>query len=392
MVNTMPTWLYIVISIAVAAFVGGLTNHFAIKMLFYPRTAKYIGSWRIPFTPGLIPKRKAEIAKSLGDIVAEYLVTTEGLQEMLDKPSFRNPLKERLSTWVKSAAQDERTLKEIALRYMSEETWENYRAQLTSWAEQMTTHGVQYVWDRYQLADKPLHELVPGWSAEMKERWSEIAAEAVLDAIRKELDSLRGQRILRQLASQLIGQAGGFLGAMASMFIDEEKVVASLTPVLLTQLETEHVKLMVSQMVEQKLEQASASTLQQALNFATGEDGLTWLTDQAKHVLEWKRLIGKLESVQLCAMVRPNEERLLNVIPRVTDQMLSLLKRVIPHILQAVRLPQLVREQVERFPTERLERVILSVSGREFRAITWLGVLLGGIIGLFQAIFMLWLG
>jgi uncharacterized membrane protein YheB (UPF0754 family) len=59
--------------------------------------------------------------------------------------------------------------------------------------------------------------------------------------------------------------------------------------------------------------------------------------------------------------------------------------------MKAVNLPQLVQEQVEKFPIERLEEVILSVSGREFRAITWLGVLLGGIIGLFQSLLtMLW--
>jgi uncharacterized membrane protein YheB (UPF0754 family) len=49
-------------------------------------------------------------------------------------------------------------------------------------------------------------------------------------------------------------------------------------------------------------------------------------------------------------------------------------------------LPQLVEAQVAKFPIERLEEIILSVSGKEFRAITWLGVLLGGLIGLVQSL------
>ncbi|MGV2805536.1 DUF445 family protein, partial [Clostridium perfringens] len=67
------------------------------------------------------------------------------------------------------------------------------------------------------------------------------------------------------------------------------------------------------------------------------------------------------------------------------------LERSIPAAMKAVNLPQLVQEQVEKFPIERLEEIILSVSGREFRAITWRGVLLGGVIGLFQSmLIVLW--
>lgn len=35
--------------------IGYITNGIAIKMLFRPRKAVYLGHWKIPFTPGLIP-------------------------------------------------------------------------------------------------------------------------------------------------------------------------------------------------------------------------------------------------------------------------------------------------------------------------------------------------
>ncbi|MNO04618.1 hypothetical protein D3C81_2257180 [compost metagenome] len=60
--------------------------------------------------------------------------------------------------------------------------------------------------------------------------------------------------------------------------------------------------------------------------------------------------------------------------------------------MQAISLPELVKEQVEKFPVERLEEIILNISGSEFRAITWLGALLGGFIGLLQSLFMLMWG
>jgi len=49
-----------------------------------------------------------------------------------------------------------------------------------------------------------------------------------------------------------------------------------------------------------------------------------------------------------------------------------------------------VRTEVETFSVERLEEMILSISRREFKMITYLGALLGGIIGIFQALAGLW--
>ena len=43
-------------------------------MLFRPHEAKYIGSWRVPFTPGFIPKRRDELAKQLGNTVIQHLL------------------------------------------------------------------------------------------------------------------------------------------------------------------------------------------------------------------------------------------------------------------------------------------------------------------------------
>jgi len=390
--SRMPTWLYILISMAVAAFVGGLTNHFAIKMLFHPRKPIYIGSWRVPFTPGLIPKRKEEIAGSLGEIVSDYLVTTEGLQELLQKPHFRAQIENRLIEGIQWLGQDERTLKEFALGYMSEEAWEAYKDRTVLWLQGAVDQGIKWAWNRYELADKPLHELIPGWSPELMTRWSDMAAEGIMSAVREEITSLQGQRMLRRVASGLVSQSGGFLGAMASMFMDEEKIVQKMTPVLVEQLESEHVRVILSTKIERKLESLSTLPLDQVLRSMAGEDGLNWISRHARNMLQWKQWVQQAEEIHIGSLVSRFEERLTLVMPRVVQVALGMLERNMANIVKSIQLPQLVREQVERFPIERLEQIILSVSGREFQAITWLGALLGGIIGLFQALFMLWLG
>jgi uncharacterized membrane protein YheB (UPF0754 family) len=66
---------------AIGAVIGWMTNVIAIKLLFRPINP--IGIPGLPFQfQGLIPKRKAEIARSIGEVVADELVSME---EIIDK-------------------------------------------------------------------------------------------------------------------------------------------------------------------------------------------------------------------------------------------------------------------------------------------------------------------
>lgn len=67
----------------VGAIIGAFTNYIAIKMLFRPYNEKHIFGKRIPFTPGIIPKRKSRIAKAIGTAISENIVTTQDIQKSL---------------------------------------------------------------------------------------------------------------------------------------------------------------------------------------------------------------------------------------------------------------------------------------------------------------------
>ncbi|MCY1692085.1 DUF445 family protein [Exiguobacterium sp. SL14] len=67
MSDTFLLVLKLVGIIVIGALIGAITNHLAIRMLFRPLEPKYIGKFRVPFTPGLIPKRRDELAKEISD-------------------------------------------------------------------------------------------------------------------------------------------------------------------------------------------------------------------------------------------------------------------------------------------------------------------------------------
>ena len=109
-----------------------------------------------------------------------------------------------------------------------------------------------------------------------------------------------------------------------------------------------------------------------------------------------KGLQSKLEELRTLPLIGGflTEERVQEVRKAIQDSILKHKQDVLDELergLEAgLNVPKLVEEKVAAFPVQKLEELILSVSKRELRAITWLGGLLGVILGLGQ-VFYLWL-
>jgi len=71
----------------IGAIIGYGTNCLAIRMLFRPHRAIYLFGWRLPFTPGLIPKEQGRLAKKMANTVGGRLITPEILaRELVNSP------------------------------------------------------------------------------------------------------------------------------------------------------------------------------------------------------------------------------------------------------------------------------------------------------------------
>ncbi len=91
--NTLSTVLSYFVRYALPPILGGViglfTNWLALQMLFRPYKAVYIGKFRLPFTPGIIPKRKESIARAVGRAVAEDVITEKELAEVFSAPQIK---------------------------------------------------------------------------------------------------------------------------------------------------------------------------------------------------------------------------------------------------------------------------------------------------------------
>lgn len=383
---------YIAISVMIAAVIGGVTNYLAIKMLFHPRRPVMVWGKRLPFTPGLIPARRDELARALGQVVGDYLVTSAGLKQVVTGPEFRQRLVHKLQDSLNRWAAREGTIEDWFMEIRGEERWEGDKRLLLESAERTAVQAAQWLWEGRSVKEWKLERLVPGWNGEAGEKAVRKAADYVIRALTEELLSARGDLIVRRLAAQLVEQAGGWLGALAGIFMDEHKLSARVRAFAASRLQSPVVRSAVEDMIRKRMAEIGNMTLEEAavkLSEGDHQDGVFWLESGIRKAVHDSGWLDALLRTKVSDW-KPLAEWLHARIPGALERALDMLGDQMDRIVQALRLPKMVEEQVSGFPIVRLEEVVLGIAGKEFRMITWLGALLGGIIGLGQSLFILW--
>jgi uncharacterized membrane protein YheB (UPF0754 family) len=85
-----------IINVLAGPIIGGVigycTNYIAVKMLFRPLAPVKIGKYTLPFTPGIIPKRKHELAHAVGQAVGNALLSKDELTKVLTSDNTRQTI------------------------------------------------------------------------------------------------------------------------------------------------------------------------------------------------------------------------------------------------------------------------------------------------------------
>lgn len=106
---------------ALGAVIGYITNDIAIRMLFRPRTAKYILGKRVPFTPGIIPKEKDRIAGAIGKSVSDNLMNREVLEKTLLSDDMLEKIRAAVDEFFNTQLHNDETLEQFAAHYLTED-------------------------------------------------------------------------------------------------------------------------------------------------------------------------------------------------------------------------------------------------------------------------------
>ena len=114
-------WLHLLAGPLVGAVIGYCTNYIAVKMLFRPRRAVKLGKWQLPLTPGIIPKRKPQLAHAIGQAVGGQLFTETDVKEALLSAEVRETVADSV---LDGLAGSSRSLEELCQRGMGEAAYD----------------------------------------------------------------------------------------------------------------------------------------------------------------------------------------------------------------------------------------------------------------------------
>ena len=114
----------------IGALIGYSTNLIAVKMLFRPYKQINIGKWRVPFTPGIVPRRKKKLAEAVGNAVGNRLFTGEDLKELLLSDETKKKIVDTaldaldLTPAFIPVDEPQQSAASLALTYIGDEKWE----------------------------------------------------------------------------------------------------------------------------------------------------------------------------------------------------------------------------------------------------------------------------
>lgn len=201
-------WKLIAVPV-IGAIIGYATNWIAVKMLFRPHKEVRVMGWKLPFTPGVIPKGQGRLARAVGRAVEEQLLTREVLEEALLSEEKMQKMKEMISDWVETQKASEKTVKKVAEDLISEDSVEDF---IDSTEEKMT----DMIFERIQ-------EMDPG----------HMISEKVLEAAKEKLaESMFGMMIggsmLEPIAKQVEDKINEYVTEYGRPYVEQVVMQESL--------------------------------------------------------------------------------------------------------------------------------------------------------------------
>ncbi|MCM3155883.1 DUF445 domain-containing protein [Bacillus subtilis] len=365
--------------IVIGAAIGAVTNHLAIQMLFRPYKAYYLFGKRVPFTPGLIPRRRDELAKQMGLMVVNHLLTPEGIKKRLVSDAAKTQALRVGEQLIQKLSLSEVTVKEALEKAGMKHPEKAADAWISSWTDDKLNELFR------QYGHQSLKELVPIEVQEKLEEKIPMISGYILSRSVRYFESDEGKIRLGNMIDDFLKERG-MLGSMVQMFLGNSSLADRVLPELLKFLRNEETNKLLSDLLKNEWGKLREYTFNEADEKWNAK---ALIFSLKRRVLQAFSTAPFFDNTIGTLTVRYESELTQQMLPALLDKLLEGISSNLESVLKRLRLEEIVKEQVDQFPVERLEEMVLSISKKEFKMITYLGGLLGGMIGAIQALFVI---
>ncbi|MEL6164560.1 MAG: DUF445 family protein [Cyanobacteria bacterium J06628_3] len=400
------SWLFYITSPVLGGIIGYFTNDLAIKMLFRPYKAWYIGGKQLPFTPGLIPRNQERLARNVSKTIMQSLLTPEELQKLARRLLERERVEAGI-LWLLQMAidqvkddKDQKTTRILAgiLKDLLGESLPRLLKVLAR-KEDFLEAQIDQIFDQI-LLDFQLTDI-------QASRLADWLLQVVLppDTIRLAIIDFLTDRTIQTIDESFRERTSGTYWVVANLFglrnsltrlrtycLDEKDATNSRILELTQDLQVRDRIRRVVQNVS--LQNLPIGTVRQ-LRKTTGDTVRQYIRTRGSDLLEgfsksldWEKIAGLL-------LNRLSNSQVMNSSLEVVSKELALLlerylekdlENLVAQTIPILSIDQVIIDRIKSTSPADLQNAIEGIVKKELRAIVILGGVLGFIVGLLQAV------
>ncbi|MCE4986952.1 DUF445 family protein [Staphylococcus haemolyticus] len=371
----MQAFLVILFMVVVGAVIGGVTNVIAIRMLFHPFKPYYIFKMRIPFTPGLIPKRREEIATKIGQVIEEHLITESVIHQKLNEPNTREAINDLVIKQLSKLKSDDATIRKFANQFDFDlDDLINNKLDKT-----IINKLNNYYYDKQA---KSINEILPAEVVTMVDEKLDQAGDLIRERARNYLSSDKGARDIYDMLDTFFAEKGKIVGLL-QMFMTKESIAERVQHELIRLTRHPKAKVIIDKVIRDEYETLKS----QPLSHVVKEEQFTNISESLVHLIMTNLQLNEKMDTPISKLTPKLVDQIqVGVANTITDLIIKQASNHLSTIMTKINLRQMVENQINTFDLDYIERLIIEIANKELKLIMSLGFILGGIIGFFQGI------
>lgn len=371
----MQTFLIIVFMMVIGSLIGGVTNILAVRMLFHPFKTYYIFNKRVPFTPGLIPKRRKEVADKIGQVVEEHLLTESLIQSKLNAPSSRQAIEEVLLNQIQKLKQEHMTLQYFA---------DKLDLDVTQLANEKLDLVISNKLDAFYQDNQttPIKQIIPEEIEASIDSKIDLVPDLLFERASVYLNSEKGAADIASMLETFFNEKGKIVGLL-QMFMTKESIADRIQHELIRLTKHPKAKAIAKQVIDNEYETMKAKNLNELVSESQYNSFKTSVTELAVGYLDVDKVSKQSFNTLMPSFIHFLESK---VCQKLTDVIIENISKHISPIMKKINLRQMIEEQINTFDLAYIEKLIIDIANKELKLIMLLGFLLGGIIGLLQGV------
>ncbi|MFB9861071.1 DUF445 domain-containing protein [Salinicoccus siamensis] len=376
----MNDGIQIILMMVIGALIGGLTNMLAIRMLFRPYEPKYIFGRQLPFTPGVIPRRREEASLKMGEIITQHLLTPDAFISKIDSDETRRFIMLFIDRQIETMESEN-----LSLRYFMERIHEGLSEKVMRSFNDALDEKVAE--EGSKLYGRSIESLIPKDALATLDLKVDGLQPQLTSKISAYINSQKGYDDLYTMADEFV-QNRGRLARSLKYIMTTDSIVRNIQKELNKLIHDPKLTDIELRIINEEYERLKKTRLDEIVT----EGDRDALIDSIGETL--KRRID-IDGI-LDYPIKDFNPEMFNTFKetgkyKLGSNIIEYLKANTGRIVEKLHLAHVIKNQIDSFELSHIEKLVMEISDKEFRMITLLGFFLGGMIGIIQGLIVVFL-